>query len=173
MADAVGYLALGIMVFGLIRKDSSNLLLLISAGVFLWGIHYWLLGSSAGAIVHFIAGVGVFLAHATFDASVRTRLSCVVVFAALGVGASLYREVNLANSVAALGCIVMTASQYIFRDQKMRQGFLAGETIFFVFALVVGSVPGMLVTVANTVAGVIGLMRVRHSRGRAQALEAA
>lgn len=160
MADVIGYLALAIMVFGLVRKNNQHLLLLISPGVFLWGLHYWLLGSTSGAIVHIIAGVGVFLAHATYKAGIGTRIGLATAFAALGASASLYSDINPANVVAAVGCVVMTTSQYVLRGVRMRQGFLAGETIFFVFALILGSVPGMLVTVANAGAGLIGLWRL-------------
>ncbi len=162
MADAVGYLALAIMVFGLVRKDNENLLFLIGIGVFLWGWHYWLIGSTSGALVHLIAGVGVFLAHFTFNLPFQQRIALASLFSTLGIIASVHQGLTLPDSIAAIGCVVMTFSQYALRDTKMRTGFLAGESLFLVFAFLVGSVPGMLVTLANGVAGVIGLIRLHR-----------
>lgn len=164
MADFVGYLALAIMVFALVRKDSKHLLPLVGIGVFLWGGHYWLIGSTSGAVVHMIAGVGIFVAHSLFHARLSLRIALASTFSALGVYASLYSGITLEDSVAAIGCIVMTASQYVFRGIRMRQGFLIGEAIFFVFAFMVGSIPGMLVTTANGVAGLIGLIRIHRAK---------
>lgn len=178
MADVVGYIALAIMVVALIRKDSRHLLLMISVGVLLWAVHYALLGAMPGAVTHAIAAVGVFLAHAQRDASYRARMLCALIFSALGVAGSLYYGITAANSVAAIGCVVMTTSQYLLRGVRMRQGFLAGEALFFIFALLVGSVPGMMVTTANGAAGLVGLFRIRNAtktnktmRGSAHATE--
>jgi hypothetical protein len=166
-ADAIGYLALAVMVLGLVRKDSKHLLLMIAGGVFLWGVHYGMLGSTSGAIVHGIAGVGVFLAHATYSARLSHRVLLAGCFSVIGVIASLYTDINPANVAAAVGCVVMTTSQYVLRDAQMRQGFLAGEAAFFVFAAIVGSVPGMLVTIVNALAGLIGMFRL-HRQSLAQ-----
>jgi len=43
----------------------------------------------------------------------------------------------------------------------MRVGFMTGETVFFGFAFLVGSTPGMAVTAGNFIAGAVGLVR-RH-----------
>jgi len=164
VANAVGFAALALMVYGLVRKDNRYLLLLISVGVFLWAVHYALLGSTSGAVVHAIAGVGVFLAHATYSTRLVTRISLAVTFSVLGIIGSLYTGITPANVLAAFGGVVMTASQYVLRGTRMRQGFLAGEGVFFFFALLIGSVPGMLVTVMNAAAGVLGLYRIYRSR---------
>lgn len=160
MADLIGYIALGITVFALVRKDATHLLLLISVGVFLWGIHYWLLGSFSGAIVHFIAGVGIFLAHATFNSVLGLRVTLATAFILLGTTGALYSGITAANVLAAFGGATMTLSQYVFRGKQMRQGFVVGEVALFGFAFLLGSVPGMLVTVANIGAGLVGLVRV-------------
>lgn len=159
MADLIGYIALSITVFALVRKDNDRLLLLISIGVFLWGVHYWLLGSFPGAVIHFIAGVGIFLAHVTTNAALGLRVALAGLFILLGVTGSLYSGLTAANVLAAVGGATMTVSQYVLRGQQMRQGFIAGEVVLFGFALLVGSVPGMLVTLTNAGAGGIGLLR--------------
>jgi hypothetical protein len=82
----------------------------------------------------------------------------------LGVSASIAGGITDQNIVAAIGCIVMTSSQYVFRGAHMRQGFLVGEVIFFVFAFMVESVPGMLVTTVNGLTGLIGLIRIHVSK---------
>lgn len=164
LANFAGYLALAIMAFALVRKDNRHLLFLIGVGLFLWAIHYWLIGSTAGAINHLIAGIGVFLAHSTYQWSIRKRIVLAAVFAALAVAGSLFTGFSTANILAALGGVIMTASQYIFRGVRMRQGFLAGEGFFFFFALLIGSVPGMLVTVMNALSGITGLVRIHKSR---------
>jgi len=163
-ANTVGVLALSLMVYGLVRKDNQHLLLLISAGVFLWAVHYGLMGSTSGAIVHVIAGFGVYLAHATYHASFRYRLLLAGIVSCLGVAGSLYTGITPANLLAAIGGVIMTASQYILRGTHMRQGFLLGEGVFFFFALIIGSVPGMLVTVINVGAGLLGLFRIHRAR---------
>jgi Bacterial inner membrane protein. len=120
------------------------------------------MGSISGAIVHGIAAVGVFLAHITYSSSIHLRIALMVICSLAGVGASLYSGVNAPNIAASVGCVVMTSSQYVLRGARMRQGFLAGEAVFFVFAVLVGSIPGMLVTITNSFAGLIGLFRSRH-----------
>lgn len=170
MADLIGYFALGITVFALVRKESDRILLLISIGVLLWGVHYWLLGSFSGAIIHFIAGAGIFIAHATMEARLGIRIALAGIFIVLGCTGSLYSEVTAANLLAAIGGAVMTVSQYVLRGQQMRQGFIVGEAIIFGFAFLVGSVPGMLVTLTNVGAGLIGLWRLRQDSGKRGAL---
>lgn len=164
MADLIGYIALSITVFALVRRDSKQLLLLISVGVFLWGVHYGLLGSTAGAIIHFIAGIGIFLAHISQNATLRQRLVLAGTFMLLGAIGALYSGFTIENVLAAIGGSILTLSQYVLRGKQMRQGFIAGELVLFGFAFLVGSVPGMLVTMANVGAGVVGLWRLASAR---------
>jgi hypothetical protein len=163
MADLIGYTALAIMVYALVRKDSDKLLALIGVGLLLWSLHYWLIGSMAGAVTHLIAAVGVLFAHQLLNTSLRLRILFALIFSALGVVGSLVHGITPANVVASVGCVIMTTSQYVFRGARMRQGFLVGEALFFIFAMLVGSVPGMLVTAANGIAGIIGLVRIHRS----------
>lgn len=144
---------------------------MIGLGLFLWALHYWLIGSTAGAVTHFIAGIGVFLAHASYHFSLKERLGLAFLFAALGVAGSLYTGITSANVLAALGGVIMTTSQYILRDTRMRQGFLIGEVAFFFFAFMVGSIPGMLVTVLNGLSGMAGLLRISKYRQRLAAVD--
>jgi hypothetical protein len=169
MTDLIGYLALAITVFALVRKDNTHLLLLISIGVFLWGWHYFLLGSLAGAVIHWIASVGIFVAHATRYRRLRDRVWLAGVFVVTGIIGSFYQEITLINGLAALGGAVLTVSQHVLRGVRMRQGFVIGEFIIFLFAAAIFSIPGMAATFVSVAAGLIGLFRLaRHTESDLQ-----
>lgn len=168
LATIVGLIAVAITVFALIRKSNNGLLLLMGTGVAFWTWHYWLMGSVSGTIIHGIAAVGIFVAHVMSDKSPRSRLFVAQAFIAMGITSCIVWGTGWADVFAGAGCIVMTLSQFVWRGNAMRVGFLSGEALFFFFALLIGSYPGMAVTSSNVVAGVIGLIRLKAARQNAQ-----
>lgn len=158
-ATLVGLIAVAITVTALIRKNDRGLLLILGIGVMFWAWHYWLIGSVPGGITHSIAAVGIFVAHAVQDKTLKLRSWIATVFITLGVSACVVWGSGWADVFAAAGCIVLTLSQFVWKGRSMRRGFLLGEAIYFFFALSIGSYPGMLVTSSNVAAGLIGLWR--------------
>lgn len=159
-ANAVGLVAVLITVSALLRRNNDGLLLLLGFGVSLWAVHYWLLGTIPGAVMHGIAAVSIFLAHAIQNSDFTTRACTAGACSSLGVSASLFFGSGLADAIAAVGCVVMTMTQYLGRGVAMRLGFLAGEFLFLLFAVLVGSIPGIAVTVSNLVAGLVGIIKM-------------
>lgn len=158
-ASFVGIIALTVTAVALTRRSNQWLLATLGAAVTLWAVHYGLLGSISGAAVHAVAAVSLFVAHALQNASVFTRGLAGTAFSAVGLGCTAYFGIGFADVLAAVGCVVITMSQFLGRGNTLRVGFMAGETIFFGFAFMVGSVPGMAVTAGNFMAGLIGLYR--------------
>lgn len=159
-ANAVGLVALVITVTALSRKSDRGLLALIATGVAFWALHYGLLGSESGAIVHAIAAVGIFCAHGTQNAPLRLRIVLASVFATLGVSGSAWFGTGLADLFSATGCIVLTFSEHTLRGIPRRKGLIAGQFIFLLYAFQLGSVPGMAVTSTTVVSGLVGLRRI-------------
>ncbi|TVP53445.1 MAG: hypothetical protein EA349_13735 [Halomonadaceae bacterium] len=160
-ANAVGVLALVITITAMARSSDRGLLALIALGVAFWAVHYGMLGSQSGAIVHGIAAVGIFCAHLTQEFALKSRVILATVFSTAGVSGSLYFGSALADALAAIGCVLLSFSEHTLRGPARRQGMVAGQGIFFVYALLLGSVPGMTVTTLTVVAGVVGLRRMR------------
>lgn len=158
-ASLIGIIALAVTAVALTRRSNQWLLATLGAAVSLWAVHYGLLGSVSGAAVHAVAAVSLFVAHALRNASPMVRGLTGTAFSAVGVGCTAYFGTGFADVLAAVGCIVMTLSQFLGRGNTLRIGFMSGETIFFGFALLVGSVPGMAVTAGNFLAGSVGLYR--------------
>jgi len=161
LANLIGWVAAVITVCTLIRKDNRGLLLMMGVGVTLWSVHYAMLGSISGSVIHAVAAVSIFGANATANRPLFTRVTLGVMFSALGISAAAYYGTGWADVIAATGCVLMTITQYTGRGASLRLGFLGGESLFFVFAVMVGSVPGAAVTLANAAAGMIGLIRMR------------
>lgn len=158
-ASLIGIIALTVTAVALTRRSNQWLLATLGAAVTLWAVHYGLLGSISGAAVHAVAAVSLFVAHAPQNASVFARGLAGTAFSAVGVGCTAYFGTGFADALAAIGCVVMTLSQFLGRGNALRVGFMSGETIFFGFAFMVGSVPGMAVTAGNFMAGLVGLYR--------------
>lgn len=169
LANAIGCIALAMSVLALIRTSNKGLLAILGSAVLLWGIHYGLLGSVSGLAVHLVAAASLFVAHAIQAANAPIRVAAGIAFSLAGVGATAYFGTGMADALAAVGCIIMTMTQFTGRGSTLRIGFMAGETVFFGFALILGSVPGMVVTAGNFVAGAIGLYRRHQSRRGAYA----
>lgn len=165
LATLVGLIAVAITVFALIRKSNRSLLLLMGIGVAFWTWHYWLMGSVSGTVVHGIAALGIFVAHALQHRAYSVRLAMALTFIVMGLAACWVWGTGWADVFAGVGCVVMTLSQFVWRGKAMRLGFLSGEVMFFFFALLVGSYPGMAVTSSNVVAGAVGLIRLQRSQG--------
>lgn len=159
-ANAVGLIAVLITVTALLRRNNDGLLFLLGIGVSMWALHYWLLGTVPGAVVHGIAAASIFLAHALRNQGFGLRAVVGMACSSLGVSAAISFGTGLADVVAAIGCVVMTMTQYLGRGMGMRVGFLVGELLFLVFAILVGSLPGVAVTLSNFVAGMIGLTKM-------------
>lgn len=162
LATIVGLIAVAITVFALVRKTNRGLLLLMGIGVGFWAWHYWLMGSTSGAVIHGIAAVGIFVAHGVQQSPLWFRLLIATVFIKLGLWACFYWGTGWADVFAGVGCVVMTLSQFVWRGKAMRAGFLSGEVMFFFFAFLIGSYPGMAVTLSNVVAGTVGLIRMHR-----------
>lgn len=164
LANAIGCTALAMSVLALIRTSNKRLLAILGSAVLLWGIHYGLLGSTSGLAVHLVAATSLFVAHAMQATKTPIRVAAGVAFSMAGVGATAYFGTGMADALAAVGCIIITMTQFTGRGSALRVGFMAGETVFFGFALILGSIPGMIVTAGNFVAGAIGLYRRYQSR---------
>lgn len=159
VANIVGIVALLMTAVALTRRSNDGLLATLGVAVLLWAVHYWFLGSVSGAAVHLVAAVSLFVAHWIQAASVSARGMVGALFSIVGVGCTWYFGSGWADVLAAAGCIVITMSQFLGRGNTMRIGFMCGETIFFGFAFLLASAPGMAVTAGNFLAGVVGLIR--------------
>lgn len=157
--DVVGTIALIMTVAALTRRSNEGLLVILGLSVLLWAVHYGLLGSVSGAAVHLVAAISLFVAHWMQAIGTLARGVTGAVFSTVGVACTWYYGSGWADVLAGLGCVVITMSQFLGKGNTMRIGFMTGETIFFGFAFLVGSTPGMAVTVGNFIAGVIGLAR--------------
>lgn len=162
-ATLAGILAAIITVAALVRKDDKHLLLVMGIGVSVWTLHYALLGTVPGAVVHGIAAVSILSAHAVQSWSLTLRYIAGLGFASLGVASTVLYGEGLADVFAALGCVVFTMSQYVASGTPRRLGFFAGEVLLFIFALLIGSLPGMVVTLTNIIANGVGIVRQRRS----------
>jgi len=155
----IGVIATALTFGALVRQSNKGLLGILGFSVFLWAIHYGLLGSVSGFAVHAVAACSLFVAHWTLNASLMARSIGAVGFSGAGVATCWVFGSGIEDALAAAGCVVITTSQFVARGNAMRLGFMSGETIFFGFALMVGSMPGMVVTAGNFAAGVVGLVR--------------
>ncbi|WP_138437937.1 YgjV family protein [Marinobacter shengliensis] len=161
LGNIIGLVALTMTVVALTRTSNKGLLATLGAAVSLWAIHYGLLGSVSGFAVHVVAAVSLFVAHLLQRSSKRVRATTGVLFSLMGVSVTAYFGTGLADVLAAVGCVIMTMTQFTGKGDTLRVGFMTGETVFFGFALILGSVPGMIVTAGNFLAGGVGLVR-RH-----------
>lgn len=157
--DVVGTIALMMTVVALTRRSNEGLLAILGLSVLLWAAHYGLLGSASGAAVHLVAAISLFVAHWMQASGTLARGLTGATFSATGVACTWYFGSGWADVLAGVGCIVITMSQFLGKGNTMRVGFMCGETVFFGFALLVGSTPGMAVTAGNFMAGLIGLAR--------------
>lgn len=169
--NIIGLIAVVITVSALVRKSDRGLLLILGIGVMFWAWHYWLIGSVPGAITHGIAAVGIFAAHAVQDKPLKLRSWIAAGFITLGLSACVIWGTGWADVFAGAGCVVLTLSQFVWKGQAMRRGFILGEIIYFFFALSIGSYPGMLVTSSNAIAGLVGLWRTRNPAPKTPGLE--
>lgn len=158
-ANIVGIIALSMTAVALTRRSNDGLLATLGLAVLLWAVHYWLLGSLSGAAVHLVAAVSLFVAHWMQAATAAARGVTGALFSAAGVGCTWYFGSGWADVLAGVGCVVITMSQFLGRGNTMRIGFMCGESVFFGFAFLVASVPGMAVTAGNFMAGAVGLIR--------------
>lgn len=157
--NIVGIIALTMTAVALTRRSNDGLLATLGLAVLLWAVHYWLIGSLSGASVHLVAAVSLFVAHGMQAAGASARCVTGAIFSAAGVGCTWYFGSGWADVLAGIGCVVITMSQFLGRGNTLRIGFMCGETVFFGFAFLVGSAPGMAVTAGNFVAGAVGLIR--------------
>ncbi len=167
--NAVGLIALTMTVVALTRKSNRGLLATLGLSVLLWAVHYGLLGSVSGFMVHLVAGISLFVAHGMQASSKTSRVTAATLFSLAGVGCCWYFGTGFADVLAAVGCVIITSTQFLGKGNTLRIGFMTGETVFFGFAFLIGSTPGMAVTVGNFAAGLIGLIR----RSRAPVAELA
>lgn len=163
LANGIGIVALVMTAVALSRTSNKGLLATLGTAVALWAVHYGLMGSIPGFAVHVVAAVSLFVAHATQHASKWVRATTGVLFSLMGVSVTAYFGSGLADVFAAVGCVIMTLTQFTGRGTTLRIGFMTGETVFFGFALMLGSVPGMAVTAGNFLAGAVGLIRMQRA----------
>ena len=157
--NAIGLVALCMTVVALTRRSNKGLLAVLGAAVLLWAVHYGLMGSLSGFAVHLVSAISLFVAHAMQSASKTARLLAGSTFSIVGVSVCGYFGTGIADVLAAVGCVIITMTQFIGSNNTLRIGFMTGESVFFAFAFLVGSAPGMAVTLGNFVAGAIGLYR--------------
>lgn len=167
-ANLIGLIALTMTVAALTRRSNRGLLAILGLAVLLWAVHYGLLGSISGFMVHLVAGASLFVAHWMQGAPASARGCTGAAFSIAGVSCCWYFGTGWADVLAAVGCVIITMTQFLGKGNTLRIGFMSGETVFFGFALLIGSVPGMAVTAGNFMAGLIGL--IRRNRAPAEAL---
>lgn len=158
-ANIIGAIALIMTAVALTRRSNHGLLGVLGVAVLLWALHYGLLGSLSGAAIHLVAAASLFTAHFMQSARSAFRFFTGIAFAGAGVFSSWHFGSGLADVLAAIGCVILTMTQFMGRGNTLRIGFIAGETLLFGFAFLIGSLPGMLVTVSNFIAGLVGLVR--------------
>ncbi|WP_372997535.1 YgjV family protein [Marinobacter sp.] len=168
--NIIGLIALTMTVVALTRRSNRGLLAVLGLSVLLWAVHYGLLGSVSGFMVHLVAAISLFVAHWMQGASETARGLTGVAFSVAGVTCCWYFGTGWVDVLAAVGCVLITMTQFLGKGNTLRLGFMGGETVFFGFALMVGSVPGMAVTAGNFAAGLIGL--IRRNRASEEALVA-
>lgn len=166
--NLIGLIALTMTVAALTRRSNQGLLAVLGLSVLLWAVHYGLLGSVSGFMVHLVAAFSLFAAHWMQNTGAAARGFTGAAFSIAGVSCCWYFGTGWADVLAAVGCVIITMTQFLGRGSTLRLGFMTGETVFFGFALAIGSVPGMAVTSGNFIAGLIGL--IRRQRAPAEAL---
>lgn len=165
LATIVGMIALTMTAIALTRRSNRGILVILGTAVTLWAVHYGLMGSLSGAAVHAVAAISLFVAHALQGQTTGVRGLTGTVFSAVGVSCTWYFGTGVEDVLAGFGCVVITMSQFLGRGNTMRIGFMSGEVIFYGFAFLVGSLPGMAVTAGNFLAGMVGLVRRYLGKG--------
>jgi len=160
IANIVGVIALSVGVWALVRKTNDKILVIISAAVLLWGVHYFLMGSVFGGIMHVIAAIGIFTADRMKDMSIRQRTFAAAAFIAINAVTGVVWWSGYWDYYALMAAPVLIYSQFCLEGTRMRMGFMLGESIMFFYASALGSAPGMAVSVISVAAGAVGLVRI-------------
>lgn len=159
IANIVGFSALIISVTALVQRGNLYLLVLTGFALVLWSIHFYLMHSLYGAVIHGIAAAELFVADQIQNAPKRTRLLTGMPFGACYLGACAYWATGEISLMVGVGSAAMSIATLLLRGRKLRVAFMLTECLFLVFALSVGSLPSFMVCIINIGAGVIGLMR--------------
>jgi len=160
IANVVGSLALLLSVWGLVRKTNDKLLIILSVSVLVWGVHYFLMNSIVGGIMHLIAAIGIFVADRMQSRGFSSRFWMASLFVALNLITGVVWWTGHWDAYAMAAAPILVYSQFCLKGHHMRMGFMAGEVAMFFYASALGSVPGMAVAMINLAAGAAGLTRM-------------
>jgi len=128
--NIIGLIALTMTVVALTRRSNHGLLAVLGLSVLLWAVHYGLLGSVSGFMVHLVAAISLFVAHWMQNAGAASRGFTGAAFSIAGVSCCWYFGTGWADVLAAVGCVIITMTQFLGRGNTLRVGFMTGETVF-------------------------------------------
>lgn len=127
----------------------------------LWTAHFGLLGAWAGALMNGIGTVRSYTFNTYGASQDRNPGLLYVVLAAEVVGGFIVFD-NLYGLLAVGGMIVATIGLWQLDTQRLRLVMLASALPWFIYDMLVGSIPGMADEILASISSMIALYRFRH-----------
>lgn len=162
IVQAVGFSA---VIFALVVYQSNNrqyMLALATVAACLFASHYFLLGAMTGAVMNLIGAARSFVfMHVKPRKSNRWVLYLFLGAAIVATAATWHGPISLL-ALAGTGCSAVASWQ---RNPRLIRRFaLATPFPWFVYAILTGSIAGMVVEMMSLTSNLIG--RHRHDSGR-------
>ncbi|HET7629927.1 MAG TPA: YgjV family protein [Candidatus Saccharimonadales bacterium] len=135
----------------------------------LWTIHFSLLGAWAGALMNGIGTVRSYTFNTYGAKKDRNPLLLYIILAAEIAGAFIVFD-NLYGLLAVAGMIVATIGLWQLDTQRLRLVMLVSAVPWFIYDMLVGSIPGMIDEVLASISSMIALYRYRQKNEITQSI---
>lgn len=143
-ANLVGYVATGVMLSAYLLKDHRRLCVTVSVGLALFAAHYALLGAFTTAVMCVFSAVRYCASPWALGRDDATRLRLTVLALIVGIGLCISTWQDWRSVIALVGNFILIVGGFHLRDGNFRRLLLASDVAFAVNAVVVGSVPGLV-----------------------------
>lgn len=162
IAQFTGVLAAVFSVGSFFLPKHHLLLIAGSISALIWGLHFYLLNQPTAVWIEILASIRMICALWCMDRSVilKTMFSCI--WAAIFIANLDTQQAWIINGTLALASGIGLFSAFFLKDQTYRKALLLAEPLWFIFAYLVGSYPGMVTALLGATFNLVMLKRMNR-----------
>lgn len=154
VAQIIGVIAMALDLLSAAQKDDRKMVLLSAAGCSTFALHYFLLGA--------YSGVAAELLNASRNVISQKWKYKAIGFIFAGINAAMILTVdNVISALPYCAGIIISLSLYNFDGVKLRIGYVAGFSLWLIYAAINHSIGGTLMFVTAIILYSTNIYRLR------------
>lgn len=165
IAQVIGIIAMAVGAIALAQKNTKTIVVIQACSAALFGIHYFLLGAYAGAVLNFLSMARNIIIKQKKHGWANPKIWFPIFVLSFAV-AVYFSGDGLLGILPMAGCIFLSIGLYIDDGAKARRFIICSSPCWLAYNAINGSIGGVIAEIINMCSLISAFIRFDIKRGK-------